>query len=53
MAPLLRSGQEWNTNKMVRADMSYDDDVRSLINKTIARFGRVDGTVNLVGRGRG
>jgi len=53
MALLLRSGQEWNANKTVPTDMSYDDDVRSLVDKTIARFGRVDGTVNLVGRGRG
>jgi hypothetical protein len=50
MALLLRSGQEWNTNKMVLADMSYDDDVRSLINKTVARLGRLDGPLTLSGR---
>jgi NAD(P)-dependent dehydrogenase (short-subunit alcohol dehydrogenase family) len=53
MALLLRSGQEWNANKMVRADMRYDDDVRSLVDKTVARFGRLDVAVNLVERGRG
>jgi NAD(P)-dependent dehydrogenase (short-subunit alcohol dehydrogenase family) len=53
MALLLRSGQEWNANKMVRADMSYDDDVRRLINKTVARFGRLDGPLTLLGEAAG
>jgi hypothetical protein len=52
MALLLRSGQEWNANKMVRADMSYADDVRCLINKTVARFERLDGPLTLSGRPR-
>jgi|SRR5438093_246600 NAD(P)-dependent dehydrogenase (short-subunit alcohol dehydrogenase family) len=32
--------------EFVRADVRHDDDVRDLVNKTVARFGRLDVAVN-------
>jgi NAD(P)-dependent dehydrogenase (short-subunit alcohol dehydrogenase family) len=33
----------------VNADVRHDDDVRDLVNKTVARFGRLDVAVNNAG----
>jgi NAD(P)-dependent dehydrogenase (short-subunit alcohol dehydrogenase family) len=35
--------------EFVRADVRHDDDVRSLVDKTVARFGRLDVAVNAAG----
>jgi NAD(P)-dependent dehydrogenase (short-subunit alcohol dehydrogenase family) len=35
--------------EFVRADVRHDDDVRDLVNKTVARFGRLDVAVNNAG----
>jgi NAD(P)-dependent dehydrogenase (short-subunit alcohol dehydrogenase family) len=35
--------------EFVRADVRYEDDVRSLIDQTVARFGRIDIAVNAAG----
>jgi len=35
--------------EFVRADVRYEDDVRSLIDKTVSRFGRLDAAVNCAG----
>jgi len=35
--------------EFVRADVRHEDDVRNLINKTVARFGRLDMAVNNAG----
>src|SRR6202043_3228876 len=33
----------------IRADVRRDDDVRSLIDQTVARFGRIDAAINAAG----
>ena len=33
----------------IRADVRHEDDVRSLIDQTVARFGRIDAAVNAAG----
>jgi NAD(P)-dependent dehydrogenase (short-subunit alcohol dehydrogenase family) len=35
--------------EFLRADVRHEDDVRSLINQTVARFGRLDAAVNCAG----
>jgi NAD(P)-dependent dehydrogenase (short-subunit alcohol dehydrogenase family) len=35
--------------EFIRADVRYEDDVRSLIDRTVARFGRLDAAVNNAG----
>src|SRR5712672_3277502 len=35
--------------EFVRSDVRHDEDVRSLIDKTVARFGRLDAAVNCAG----
>src|SRR5258705_10876515 len=35
--------------EFVRADVRHDDDVRALVDKTVARFGRLDVAVNAAG----
>jgi len=35
--------------EFVRSDVRHDDDLRSLIDKTVARFGRLDAAVNCAG----
>jgi NAD(P)-dependent dehydrogenase (short-subunit alcohol dehydrogenase family) len=35
--------------EFLRADVRHEDDVRSLIDKTVARFGRLDAAVNCAG----
>src|SRR5260370_35224513 len=35
--------------EFVRADVRHEDDVRSLVDKTVARFGRLDVAVNNAG----
>jgi NAD(P)-dependent dehydrogenase (short-subunit alcohol dehydrogenase family) len=35
--------------EFVRSDVRHEDDVRSLVDKTVARFGRLDVTVNNAG----
>src|ERR1700716_2085521 len=35
--------------EFVRADVRHEDDVRSLVDKTVARFGRLDVAVNTAG----
>ena len=35
--------------EFVRVDVRHDDDVRSLVDKTVARFGRLDAAVNTAG----
>ena len=38
--------------EFVRADVRHEDDVRSLFDKTVVRFGRLDVAVNKAGTGR-
>jgi len=33
----------------IRADVRHDDDVRNLVDQTVARFGRIDASVNAAG----
>ena len=33
----------------IRADVRHEDDVRSLIDQTVARFGRIDAAINAAG----
>jgi NAD(P)-dependent dehydrogenase (short-subunit alcohol dehydrogenase family) len=35
--------------ELVRADVRHEDDVRNLVDQTVARFGRVDAAVNSAG----
>ena len=35
--------------KFLRSDVRHEDDVRNLIDKTVARFGRLDAAVNCAG----
>ena len=35
--------------EFVRSDVRHEDDVRSLVDKTVARFGRLDVAVNTAG----
>ena len=35
--------------EFLRADVRHDDDVRDLVDKTVARFGRLDAAVNCAG----
>src|SRR5690349_6307613 len=35
--------------EFIRADVRYEDDVRTLIDRTVARFGRLDTAVNNAG----
>jgi NAD(P)-dependent dehydrogenase (short-subunit alcohol dehydrogenase family) len=35
--------------EFVKTDVRYDDDIRALIDKTVARFGRLDAAVNCAG----
>ena len=35
--------------EFLRSDVRYEDDVRSLIDKTVSRFGRLDAAVNCAG----
>ena len=35
--------------KFIRADMRHEDDVRDLVDQTVARFGRLDAAVNTAG----
>jgi NAD(P)-dependent dehydrogenase (short-subunit alcohol dehydrogenase family) len=35
--------------EFIRADARHEDDVRSLVDRTVARFGRLDAAVNSVG----
>ncbi len=35
--------------EFVRSDVRHDEDVRSLVDKTVARFGRLDAAVNCAG----
>jgi len=35
--------------EFVKADVRYDDDIRALVDKTVARFGRLDAAVNCAG----
>ena len=35
--------------EFLRSDVRHEDDVRSLIDKTVARFGRLDAAVNCAG----
>src|SRR3989475_6738693 len=46
VAELRRLGAE---AEFVRSDVRHDEDVRSLVDKTVARFGRLDAAVNCAG----
>jgi NAD(P)-dependent dehydrogenase (short-subunit alcohol dehydrogenase family) len=46
VAELRKIGQE---AEFVRADVRHEDDVRNLVDKTVARFGRLDAAVNNAG----
>ena len=35
--------------EFIRADVRHEDDVRSLVDRAVARFGRLDGAVNSAG----
>jgi NAD(P)-dependent dehydrogenase (short-subunit alcohol dehydrogenase family) len=45
-AELRKIGQE---AEFVRADVRHEDDVRNLVDKAVARFGRLDAAVNNAG----
>src|SRR5229473_2318793 len=35
--------------EFIRADVRHDDEVRSLVDRTVARFGRLDAAINTAG----
>jgi NAD(P)-dependent dehydrogenase (short-subunit alcohol dehydrogenase family) len=39
--------------EFVRADVQKEDDIRTLVDKAVARFGRLDGAVRSTGNSRG
>jgi NAD(P)-dependent dehydrogenase (short-subunit alcohol dehydrogenase family) len=47
---LVRELRELGTEaEFIRADVRHDDDVRDLVDRTVARFGRLDAAVNTAG----
>src|SRR5260370_6323754 len=38
--------------EFIRADVRHDDEVKDLVDQTVARFGRLDAAVNTLGTGR-